>query len=354
MVSPPGRYVPRLRESGFRCLTVPMERRSLNLFREIKLLSHLVGLYRREMPCLTHHFTIKCVVYGSLAAWLAGVKARVNAVTGLGHVFTDGGYRTRLLRRIVRHLLRLTLAGTTSRLILQNSDDRSAFLAAGLIKVDKIRLIQGSGVNTERFTPRETAKVDEGGFRVLLATRLLWDKGIGEYIEAGKILKERGFAAEFMLAGSPDAGNPAAVPDEQIAAWEREGAVKVLGHVDDMASLLRQADLVVLPSFYREGIPRSLLEAAACGLPIVTTDTPGCREVVEHGVNGLLVPCKDAAALAGAIQCLYEHPQERKRMGAVGRAKVLAEFDERIVLKKTLDVYRELIAMPGGSGKQGD
>jgi len=176
----------------------------------------------------------------------------------------------------------------------------------------------------------------------LLATRLLWEKGVGEYIEAASILKQRRQPIEFLLAGSPDLGNPASIPPEQIAAWEKEGIITVLGHIDDIKPIFHQVNLVVLPS-YREGVPRSLLEAAACGLPIVTTDAPGCREIVEHNVNGLLVPCRDAHALAKAIEFLWQNPPECKRMGIAGRAKVLAEFDQQIVLQKTFEVYQELL-----------
>ncbi len=339
-ISPPGPYGARLQAAGYHWFPLPMERRSLNPWAEVCLLLHLIALYRRERPDLAHHFTLKCVAYGALAARVAGVPA-VNAITGLGHVFTNDTLRTRLLRPPIRGLLRFCLNAPHSRLILQNPDDQQEFLAQRLIRAEHIRLIRGSGVNTQRFQPRASPR-RPGPIRVLLATRLLWEKGVGEYAEAARQLRREGLPIEFWLAGAPDPGNPASVPRETIAEWQQQGLLTALGHVDAMEPLLADTDLMVLPSYYREGTPRSLLEAAACGLPIVTTDSIGCREVVEHGVNGLLIPPRDAAALANAIRKLCNDPQECQRMGQAGRAKVLAEFDEQIVIGQTLAVCREL------------
>jgi glycosyltransferase involved in cell wall biosynthesis len=254
-------------------------------------------------------------------------------------VFISDTPKTKLLRPLVKSLLMRALSGSESRLILQNPDDLSLFSQLGLIAVERIRLIRGSGVDTGRFAPRER---DRGvPFRVLLASRLLWEKGIREYVDAARRLRGRADEVEFLLAGSSDPGNPSAVPSKDIAQWGSEGMVKVLGHVDDMDLLMRRVDLVVLPS-YREGVPRGLIEAAAMGLPIVTTDAPGCREIVEDGVNGFLVPVKDAEALCGKIAHLLENPDVCRRFGAAGRKKVLAEFDEQMVFRETYAVYREV------------
>jgi glycosyltransferase involved in cell wall biosynthesis len=186
---------------------------------------------------------------------------------------------------------------------------------------------------------------------VLLAARLLWDKGIAEYVEAARRLRSEGHSVDFLLAGDPDPGNPAAVPEAAVRQWSAEGIVTWLGHVDDMPSLLRSVQVVVLPS-YREGLPKGLIEAAACGLPLVTTDVPGCREVVTDGVDGLLVPVKDANALAAAIQRLQGDADLRRRLGAAARVKAEQEFDERIVVGRTLAVYRELWPVPGLQDEQ--
>jgi glycosyltransferase involved in cell wall biosynthesis len=341
LISPPGPYGAKLAKAGFRWIPLPMDRRSLNPLRELRLLLLLIRLYRREHPDVVHHFTIKCVVYGSFAARVAGIQKRINAVAGMGYIFAENGSRARLLRPLVRWLMRIAVAGRQARLILQNMQDCEAFLRDKLADEKHIRLIRGSGVNTHHFRP--TMPLKQSGFRVILAARLLWDKGIQEYVSAALELKRIGLDIEFLLAGSPDLGNPDSVPQEAIRAWSDAGLITAIGHVEDMPTWFRQVDLAVLPSFYGEGVPRSLIEAAACGLPIITTDMSGCRDIVANGVNGLLVPARNAAALAEAIKFLYENPHKRAAFGAAGREKVLREFDETIVLKKTLDVYRELM-----------
>lgn len=342
MLSPVGSFGPLLEAQGFRWLGLDMDRRSLNPARELALIRRISAVYAAEEPDIVHHFTIKCVVYGSLIARWHGVRNRVNAVTGMGYVFSDEGFRARLLRPVVRNLIRATLGGDGSRLILQNKDDLAAFVAAELASTESTHVIMGSGVDTSRFRPRTSAR-RSGAMRVLLASRLLWDKGIREYIEAAGLVKEAGLSVEFLLAGNPDPGNPASVPEAQITKWQESAAVQYLGHVSDMPRLLADIDVAILPS-YREGVPRSLLEAAACGLPIITTDVPGCREVVRHGFNGLLVPARDPAALAAAIRFMYERPEERTNMGSAARDTVLSAFDQRIVFEKTFSVYRDLLS----------
>jgi glycosyltransferase involved in cell wall biosynthesis len=345
LLTPPGGYGERLRELGFRWQPAPMERRSLNPLREALLLEWLRRFAARERPDLIHGFTIKCAVYGSLAARLAGVPARVSAVAGMGYVFTSNDVRARLLRPVVRALMRVALDGDRARLILQNSDDVAFFQAAGLVESCRVRLIPGSGVDCERFSPPKPARVPaapRSRFRIVLPARLLWDKGIAEYIEASRLLRAEGLPIEFLLAGKPDPGNPAAVPPSLLDQWVREGVVEWLGHVDDMATLLGSVDAVVLPS-YREGLPKGLIEAAACGLPLVTTDVPGCREVVTHEEDGLIVPVKNANALAAAVRRLQAHPELCVRLGSAARRKALTRFDERIVVTSTISVYKELL-----------
>jgi len=343
MASPPGPYGEKLRAEGFRWVSVPMVRRSLNPMREVFVLWALWRLYRREKPDIAHHFTIKCVVYGGLAAKLAGTRGVVGAVTGMGYVFSSKELIARRLRPLVRRLLRFAISGRQSRLIVQNPDDRRAVVDAGLMDASHVRLIAGSGVDTQRYHPRSDALCASGRTpSVVFAARLLWDKGVAEFVRAAQVLRAEGLDIQFLVAGEPDEGNPASVPEEQLTAWREEGSVRLLGHVQDMPALMATADVVVLPS-YREGVPRSLIEAAAAGLPIVTTDVPGCREVVEDGVNGILVPVRDAAALTTAIRKLALDPSLASRMGAASRQKALAQFDERIVLANTLAVYRELV-----------
>lgn len=341
LLSPPGEYGARFAGLGLRWQALEMDRRSLNPLRELRLLWYLVKLFRRERPVLVHGFTIKCAVYGALAARVARVPARVNAVAGMGYVFSSSDLKARLLRSPVRALLKMALGGKRTRLILQNPDDVALFERARLADSRHVRLIRGSGVDCSRFLPHRGST--DGELRVLLAARLLWDKGIAEYVEAARVLRGRYPQVRFLLAGLPDPGNPAAVPESEVQRWVREGVLEWLGQVEDMAALFASVDMVVLPSYYREGLPKSLIEAAACALPLVTCDAPGCREVVTDEVDGLRVPPRDSGALADAMARLIESPELRTRYGQAARAKALAEFDEKIVIEKTLAVYRELL-----------
>lgn len=345
LLAPPGPYGAKLQSLGLEWHAAPMDRRSLNPLREIKLLRWLTQFMRAQQIDVVHGFTIKCAVYGSLAARWAGVPARVNAVAGMGYVFTSNDAKALILRPVVRSLLRLALGGKGARLILQNPDDVRLFQQAGLVDDTTIRLIPGSGVDCSRFAPTDSNLRQPGArMRVVLPARLLWDKGLAEFIDAARQLKAANKPIDLLLAGDPDPGNPAAVPEATVQQWVREGLVEWLGHVDDMPALFRSVDVVALPS-YREGLPKGLIEAGASGLPLVTTDVPGCREVVTNNVDGLLVPVKNASALADALARLCDDPPLRARLGAAARTKALTEFDERIVIERTVSVYRELTSV---------
>ncbi|SEJ45973.1 glycosyltransferase family 4 protein [Frateuria terrea] len=343
MLSPPGEFGDRFAGLGFRWITLPMDRASLNPLREAMTLRHLVRVLRREKPDLLHNFTVKCAVYGGAAARMARVPATVNAVAGMGYVFTSNDLKARSLRPVVRALMRATLDHRRSLLVLQNPDDADIFRRARLVARDRVHVIRSSGVDTRRFQPSSMSGRD-GRLRVLLAARLLWEKGIGEYVEAARLLKAQGRDIEFVLAGSPDPGNPRSVDGEQVRRWAEEGAITWLGHVEDMPALLATIDVMALPSYYREGVPKSLIEGAAAGLALITTDQPGCREVVtRHGFDGLVVPPRSAEALATLIARLDDDRELLARLGAKAREKAIAEFDERSVIQRTLDVYERLL-----------
>ena len=346
LISPPGDYGARLLAEGFQWIPVSMLRRSLNPFRELFLIWTLISLFRKKHPDLVHNFTIKCVIYGTIASIIAKVHGCINAVTGMGFIFSNHSLLARLLRPGVKFVLRLALKSHRSRLILQNPDDVNALISQNIVNREQVRLIRGSGVDTSKFQLRDNVIRNENNgvvFTVLLSTRLLWDKGVKEYIEAARIVqKGSSTPIEFWIAGSPDQGNPSSVPLLQVMTWQAEGTIKYLGHVEQMAELLSQVDLMVLPS-YREGVPRILIEAAATGLPIVATDVPGCREIVRHKINGLLIPVKNSTALAEAINYFVRNPLEMIAMGKEGRKIAVEEFDEELVIRNTLSVYRELI-----------
>ena len=339
LISPPGPYAARLVAEGFEWHSFDFARRGINPLGEAITIVRLIALYRRVRPTHGHHFTIKCVLYGSIAARLSGVTRTINAITGLGHVFVSKSRRSGMLRNGVLWLYRLCLRDTD--VIFQNDEDRQAFAAAGLLDRARVHLIRGSGVDITRFMPAPQRRFDRVPVSILFASRLLWEKGLAELIEAAAILHGRGVPAVLRIAGAPDAGNPSAVPQATLAGWSRLPNVELLGHRDDIDRLLAQADIVVLPS-YREGTPRILLEAAAAGLPLVATDVPGCREIVRPGDNGLLVAARDATSLADALQRLVEDPPARARMGVRSREIACGEFAEDRVLAATLGIYETI------------
>ena len=343
MLSPPGEFGERFAAHGLRWIQLDMDRASLNPMRELLTVRRLAQVLKAERPDVLHNFTVKCAIYGALAARAAKVPAVINAVAGMGYVFTSDRALARALRPVVKLLMRGTLGGSRSRLILQNPDDADAFVSARLVPQDQIRVIRSSGVNISRFTPPPRSS-DPKPMRVVLAARLLWEKGIGEFVEAARMLKQEGRTIECLLAGMPDPGNPRSVRHDQVDAWVEEGSVRWLGHVEDMPALLRSVDVMALPSYYREGVPKSLIEAAACGLALVTTDMAGCREVVtSHGVDGLHVEPRNAHSLAAALRALDDDRVLLARLGDHAREKALAEFDERSVIARTIAVYDELL-----------
>jgi glycosyltransferase involved in cell wall biosynthesis len=343
MLSPPGEFGARFAAHGLRWETVAMNRASLNPLREAVTLRNVVQVLKRERPDLLHSFTVKCAVYGALAARLAKVPAVVNAVAGMGYVFTSNTLKARILRPIVKLLMRGTLASGHSRLILQNPDDAEAFVQSHMVPLWQIRVIRSSGVNTARFFPRRD-DVAQQPLRVLLAARLLWEKGVGEFVDASRRLKQEGRDIEFLVAGMPDPGNPRSVTHAEAEQWARDGLVDWLGHVEDMPALMQSVDVMALPSYYREGVPKSLIEGAASGLALVTTDLPGCREVVtEHGVDGLRVEPRDAGGLARQLALLDDDRLLLRRLGARARETAMTHFDERRVIQETINVYGELL-----------
>lgn len=345
MVSPRDAYVERLQSEGFRWVELTLNRRSRNPARELLVVADLIRVYRAERPIAVHHFTIKCVLYGTLAAKLTGIRAVVNAVTGLGPVFLGTDWKARALRPPLKWLYRNVLSARRVRVVFQNPDDLQTFTNMHLVIPDRTILIRGSGVDLQRFAPRPSHPDELPTPIVLFASRLIKEKGVLEFVEAARLLKKRNVKAVFQMAGSPDAGNHSAVTAEMLKSWQDEGLVDLLGHVDEVDELIAHAALVVLPS-YREGTPRILLEAAAMSKAIVATDVPGCREAVVHGENGLLVPVRDASALADAIELLLNDPALRAKMGEDGRRKMVQDFDCDDVARRTGQVYTTIGVLP--------
>lgn len=347
MVAPPDAYAERLVAEHFRWIPLELHRKSLNPFRESLTLLHFWKIYRQEKPAVCHHFTIKCVLYGTIAAKLAGVKAVVNAITGLGHAFIGQGWLHRAVRPFLRFVYRKILTARRVQVIFQNGDDYREFLDRKMIVPDKTTIIRGSGVCLQRFRPRPGMPESPPCPTVLLASRLIREKGLMEYVEAARILKEKGLEISFALAGRVDEGNPSSISEKMLQDWVQEGVIDYLGHIENIEEVLDVATIVALPS-YREGTPRILLEAAAMGKPLVATDVPGCREVVRHGHNGLLVAPKDAVGLAQAIQTLVEDPQTLARFGINSRV-VAHEFKDTQVIQATVQVYGKARKLPNGT-----
>jgi len=336
------RHGDEIRGRGFRLVDWKLDRRSAHPLREAAAFLRLVALYRRERPDLVHHVALKPVLYGALAARLAGVPAVVNALAGLGAAFIATSRLARHRQRALLALFRRLLDRPGSRLLVQNEDDRALFAGAG-IAPERIALIPGSGVDTERFAP---SPEPPGVPVAVLAGRMLWDKGVGEAVEAARLLQERGVALRVALVGRPDPANPRSIAEETLAEWTRSGVVEWWGQRDDMDAVWRAASIGLLPS-YREGMPKALLEAAASGRPLVATDVPGCRALVRHGVDGLLVAPRDAASLAAALAELAGSPELRARLGAAAREAVVARFADREVRRQIQALYREMLGPPG-------
>lgn len=327
-----------VRTRGFIFAPIPMDRKGINPLVEIRSFLSVLFLLMRLKPDVLHLIALKAAAYGGLAARLTGIKGTICAVAGLGFSFSSQSLRAKIARRALVPLLKLGLH-KRARVIFQNPDDLALFTKLAIIDTSQAVLIRGAGVDTEKFVPMNRPTSEETV--VVLAARMLWDKGVGEFYEAAKKLKRSGTQAKFRLLGGIDEGNPSGIPAQTLHKWQQEGFVEWKGAVKNIASEYAAADIACLPSVYAEGLPKSLIEAASCGLPLVTTDTPGCRDICRHEWNGLLVPSRNADALALALERLIESNELRSRMGQRGRHLVEKEFAEGIVVEQTLTLYRQ-------------
>ncbi len=336
-VAPFDEYATQLSTLECRFIPLPMDNKGTNPGRDLLLLVRFFNLMRSERPDVFLGYTVKPNIYGSLAANALRIPV-INNVAGLGIVFIKGGW----LNQLVRGLYRIALS-RSSKVFFQNDEDRQLFVSGGLVSEPIADRLPGSGIDLVKFQP--TSLPAGPDVRFLLIARMLWDKGVGEYVEAVRLLKRRGIEAECCLLGFLDVQNPAAISRKQMDEWVAEGVVRYLGVSDNVREEIAQADCVVLPSFYREGTPRTLLEAAAMARPIVTTDSVGCRDVVDDGVNGYLCKPKDASDLADKMERIVRmSPAEREGMGLRGREKVEREFDEKIVIQKYLEAIEVAIS----------
>jgi glycosyltransferase involved in cell wall biosynthesis len=337
IATPRSKHVPRIEAAGLRWVPISIERSGLNPFRELRTLFALRRLYRSERPDVVHHVTSKPVLYGTFVARFTRMPAVVNAISGMGHAYASGA--SPLLRWLVKIFYSLSLRHPRMRVIFQNDDHRNEFVGRKWVSPAEAAIIRGAGVDTNVFKPQsEPREVPV----VMFASRMLLTKGVAEFIDAARMLRGRDVKAKFVLVGDADPDNPRSATEEQLRAWHDEGIVEYRGRSENMPEAFRGADIVAFPSYYAEGLPKVLIEAAACGLPIVTTDWPGCRDVVEHGVNGVLVPIREAAPLAEAIETLVRDRGLREAYGRAGREKAERLWSLDAVIDAHLAVYKEL------------
>jgi len=338
-----GDFGDRIRSLGLGLVDVDFARGRLSPWPNLGTVRVLRDVYQRWAPHLVHHVALKPVVLGSLAAAHTGVPAVVNALAGLGTVLTSDHPKARVARPILRPALGWALRRPRSRTIVQNPENAEFAKSLGA-PPERISLVRGAGVDIQRFRPRPAP---DGPIRVTMVSRLLWSKGVREFVEAASLIRRTRDDIVFTLVGAPDEVNLAAVPSEAARSWEADGIVEWWAHRDDVEDVLARSHMAVLPTYYGEGIPKTLLEAAACGRPIVASDVPGCREVVAHEENGLLVPPRQPRALADAILALVDDPARRAAMGAKGRKRAETEFAADRINAETLLVYEQALAVAG-------
>jgi glycosyltransferase involved in cell wall biosynthesis len=328
-LAPPDSYVPRFAELGVDYVPIEMDKKGVSPAKDLILLWRYFRVLRRLRPDVFLGYTAKPNVYGSLAAQALGIKV-INNVSGLGTAFIRQGLLTRIVSTLYRFAFR-----RSATIFFQNEEDRALFVGKGLVASARARLLPGSGIDVARFTP--AAAPAPGPFTFLLIARLLWDKGVGEYVEAARVVRSRMPETRFQLLGFLDVENRTAVPRAAVETWVEEGLIDYLGVSDDVRPQIAAADCVVLPS-YREGLPRTLLEAAAMAKPLIASDAPGCRQVVRHEVNGYLCAVRDAGSLAEAMLRMARAPgDERARMAAAARHIAESEYDEKIVVARYIE-----------------
>lgn len=336
----PGPGVERICELGFTHYSLPLSRSGVNIAREFYAWLSIWRLLWTLKPEILHLVTIKPVLYGGIAARLAPVGGVVAAISGLGSIFTSIDIRSKILKILVRVMYRFAFGKNNTRVIFQNPDDRNKLLNCGAVRLSKTELIPGSGVDLTLYS----AKPEPLGTPVVcFAARLLKDKGVVEFVEAAKLLHSRGVVARFLLVGDIDLNNPGSVTPDMIERWKEEDHVELLGYRENISDIFSNSHVITLPSYYGEGLPKVLIEAAACGRAVVTTDHPGCRDAIEADVTGLLVPIKDSGALADAIEWLISNPENRKQFGEAGRRLAERAFDVEKVVDAHIRIYQQLV-----------
>ncbi|WP_421237212.1 glycosyltransferase family 4 protein [Aeromonas jandaei] len=336
IIAPSDAFSEKLQDLGCEVIDLPINAKGTNPLHDLRLVYMLYNYYNSIRPDFIIHYTIKPNIYGSLAAKIAGIPS-IAITTGLGYTFVNDN----MVAKIARVLYKIAFLFPNEVWFL-NEDDRSIFLKKNLVAYDKAVLLHGEGIDLEYFKP-QTREFYDGKIRFLLIARMLWDKGIGEFVEAARLIKDRYPNVIFQLLGECDVANPSAISRQQISLWETEGVIEYLGTASDVRKIINKVDCLVLPS-YREGIPRTLMEAAAMAKPLVTTDSVGCRDVVLDRETGLLCLVKDHISLAECFEIFINMPvSQREEMGQAGRAFMAQVFDERLVIEQYLETLKKYI-----------
>jgi len=331
----------KIKNMGFKFYELEISRSGMNPISELKLIYQFYRLFLDLKPDILHLITIKPYLYGGMVARILGVPSVVSAVSGLGIVFSSNKYRYKILRLILIPFYKISFAHKNQKVIFQNKDDCNALLNWGVIKNDKVEFIRGSGVDLDVFLYKQE---DDKNIIIAFAARLLIDKGVNVFIDAARILKGKGLDAEFWLIGDIDPGSSNSVSESQLEHLKKEGLVVVLGHRTDMSDLFTRINILAYPSFYGEGLPKVLLEASASGRAIVTTDHPGCRDAINPGETGVLVPVKNSIALAATIEELALNHKKRHMLGKSGRLLAEREFSDKKIAQDHIKIFRSLMS----------
>ncbi len=343
LISPAGKYGKKFLDEGLDWKPIFANRNykalsKINLVQEARSLISVIKIYKDVKPDIAHHFTIQSVIYGSIAAKAVNTKVIVNAIAGLGFLFTSKNCINKIFSVFIAFLLKISCMNNKTKMVFQNDADLQQVIKKRIIKKSQAYLIPSSGVNLQKFKYIDKSKKQDNSINVLMASRLLRAKGVMEYIEAGEKFSKIS-TINFYLAGEPDFGNPSAISEAELDSIKNSSSTEYLGHIEDMAELYEKIDIFVLPTFYGEGVPKSLIEAGASGCVLITTDYPGCKEVVKHGETGLIVPPKCAENIVQAIKTLEKNKELRSNLSKNAREHIKSNFDIDIVNDKTIDLY---------------
>jgi len=332
LLAPQDEYSQLLIDEGYQWVDLPLEPRGEKIFQELATIVRLIMYYRKTKPDLVNHYTPKGVIYGSIAAKLAGIEKIVNTITGLGYVYS--GNASKVLKRMVTFLYRISLKNTTT--IFQNPDNRDFFCQTGIVSETNSHLVRGSGIDMKRFQPTSEPENDQV---VILPARFVEEKGIRTFVTAAEIVKSKQIPIRFVLVGKIFEDHPTSIKQEELTGWVSAEIVEWWGWHTEMEKIYPLTNVVCLPTYYQEGIPKALIEAAACGRPLIATNVPGCREIVQEGVNGFLIPPRDPAALAEAVVKLMSDRKLRETMGERGREVVISNYSMETIINKYFEFF---------------